>query len=98
MNRPDGVRHPCCSRLAFQIWPHDAQRQYVAALTSLLVVLTSTELQNGQVLGATPASVGWVCIKACLSALGIVSLSHPLFGYPLMADAPEVTLLIAPAP
>jgi hypothetical protein len=32
------------------------------------------------------------------SALGIVSLSHPLFGYPLMTDAPEIKLLIAPTP
>jgi len=27
-----------------------------------------------------------------------VSLSHPLFGYPLMADGPEIKRLIAPAP
>jgi hypothetical protein len=35
---------------------------------------------------------------ARLSALEIVSLSHPLFGYPLMADAPEIKPLIAPTP
>ena len=31
-----------------------------------------------------------------LSALWIVSLAEPLFGYPLIADAPEVGMLIAP--
>ena len=57
------MRRPCCSRLAFQIWPHAAQRQYVVAFTSLLVVLSSTELQKGQVLGATIGSVGWLYIR-----------------------------------
>lgn len=33
---------------------------------------------------------------AVLSALWIVSLAEPLFGYPLVADAPEVEMLIAP--
>jgi len=36
------------------------QRQYVEMLTGLLVVVTSTELQNGQAFGATTASVGSV--------------------------------------
>ena len=52
LNRPGGLRHSGSSRLAFQIWPHAAQRQYVKALTSLLVVLTLTEVQKGQLLGA----------------------------------------------
>lgn len=33
-----------------------------------------------------------------ISALGIVSLSIPLFGYPLMTDAPEITPSISPTP
>ena len=33
-----------------------------------------------------------------LSALWIVSLAHPLFGYPVIADAPEANVLIAPKP
>jgi hypothetical protein len=60
--RPYGVRRPCCSRLAFQIWPHVVQRQYVDALTSLLVVVTSRELQNGHGSSDTVVLVGcgWV--------------------------------------
>jgi hypothetical protein len=44
----------------FQICPHAVHRQYVETLTGLLVVVTSTELQNGQAFGATMASVGSV--------------------------------------
>jgi hypothetical protein len=33
-----------------------------------------------------------------LSALWIVSLAESLFGYPLMADAPEVNVSSAPKP
>jgi hypothetical protein len=60
--RPYGVRRPCCSRLAFQIWPHVVQRQYVDALTSLLVVVTLRELQNGHGSSETVVLVdcGWV--------------------------------------
>ncbi len=36
------------------------QRQYVETVTALLVVVTSTDLQNGQAFGATTASVDWV--------------------------------------
>jgi hypothetical protein len=64
----------------------------------LLVVLTSAELQKGQILAATRTSVGGMYIKARLSALGIVSLSHPMFGHPLMTDAPEITRLTSPTP
>jgi hypothetical protein len=46
LNRPYGLRHPGSSRPAFKIWPPAAQRQYVKGLTSLLVVLTLTELQR----------------------------------------------------
>ena len=35
------------------------QRQYVETVTALVVVI-STDLQNGQVFGATMASVDWV--------------------------------------
>ena len=35
---------------------------------------------------------------AHLSALWIVPLAHPLFGYPLMADASEVNVVITPKP
>jgi hypothetical protein len=72
MNRLDGVRRPCCSRLAFQIWPHVVQRQYVEMFTALLVVVTSTELQKGQALGATAASgdsEGWVYTGSPLTAV-----------------------------
>ena len=37
--------------MALQIWPHAAQRQYVKVLTSLLVVLTWTDVQKGQLFG-----------------------------------------------
>lgn len=60
-NRRGGVRRTRSSRPAFQIWPHAAQRQYVDALTFLLVVLMSTELQKGQVVGAA-VSDGWMSI------------------------------------
>jgi hypothetical protein len=33
-----------------------------------------------------------------ISALWIVSLPEPLFGNPLMADGPEIEILIAPKP
>lgn len=36
------------------------QRQYVETFTALLVVVTSTDLQNGQVFGATMASLDGV--------------------------------------
>lgn len=36
------------SRAGFQIWPHAVHRQYVASLTSLLVVPTFSDLQKGQ--------------------------------------------------
>ena len=62
LNRPDGLRHSGSSRAAFQIWPHAAQRQYVKALTSLLVVRMLTELQKGQLLGAA-VSAGLVYIR-----------------------------------
>jgi len=81
----------------FQIWPHAVQRQYVETLTALLVVFTSGELQKGQALGATVARTGLVYGRS-ISALWIVSLPEPLFGYPLMADRPEVDILIAPKP
>jgi hypothetical protein len=89
------VRRPCCSRLAFQIWPHAVHRQYVETLTVLLVVVTSRELQNGHASGATVGSVdwGWVYTWRPLSALWIVSLAEPLFGYPLIADVPEVEMI-----
>ena len=48
------------------------QRQYVETFTALLVVVTSTELQNGQAFGATMASVDWV-YTWITSALWIVS-------------------------
>lgn len=62
MNGPDGLRHPCSSRLTFQICPHAVQRQYVEAFTALLVVLTLRDLQKGQVVGAA-VSAGWVYIR-----------------------------------
>jgi hypothetical protein len=62
LNRPDGLRHSGSSRLAFQIWPQAAQRQYVKALTSLLVVLTLTELQKGQLLGAVVSGFVYIPI------------------------------------
>jgi len=43
--------------VAFHIWPHAVQRQYVETFTSLLVVFTSRELQNGQATGADVAEV-----------------------------------------
>src|SRR3954467_3678292 len=58
-----GARRPDWSRPAFQIWPHAAQRQYVDAFTSLLVVVILSELQNGQVFGASAGSGGWLCIR-----------------------------------
>jgi hypothetical protein len=61
----------------------------------LLVVLISTDLQKGQILGATLASVGW---GRMARSSALVSLPHPSFGYPLMADASEVKGLIAPTP
>ncbi|MBI3046692.1 MAG: hypothetical protein HYY76_00120 [Acidobacteria bacterium] len=82
----------------FQIWPHAVQRQYVETFTSLAVVLTSGELQKGQALGVTVASSGLVYTRLPISALWIVSLPEPLFGYPSMADRPEVEILIAPKP
>jgi len=39
------------SRAGFQIWPHVAHRQYVAAETILLVVVTDGERQNGHEAG-----------------------------------------------
>jgi len=69
LNRLAGVRHPGSSRLAFQIWPHAAQRQYVKTLTCLLVVLTLTELQKGQFFG-TSVSGGFVCIKLMFQRCG----------------------------
>ena len=98
--RPYGVRRPCCSRLAFQISPHAVHRQYVETLTALLVVVMSRKLQNGHASGATVGSVdlGWVYTWRALLALWIVSLAEPLFGYPLMADAPKVKISITPKP
>jgi len=87
--RPNGVRRPCGSRLAFQIWPHAVQRQYVEALTALLVVMTSRELQNGHAAGATAGSVDGSRLYTwrALSALWIESLAEPLFGYRLIAES-----------
>ena len=95
--RPYGVRRPCCSRPAFQISPHAVHRQYVETLPALLVVVTSRELQNGHGSGETVALVdwGWVYTKRSLSALWIVSSAEPLFSYPLMADGPEIEMLMA---
>jgi hypothetical protein len=92
------VLRPCCSRLAFQIWPHAAQRQYVETSTALLVVVTSTDLQKGQDFGATVASEDseGLVYTACLSA--ILALAQALFGDPLMAEGPETVILIAPQP
>ena len=73
---------PCCNRLAFQIWPHAAQRQYVETSTALLVVVTSAEVQNGQNFGPTVASeysYGLV-YTTCLSP--IVAVPEALCGYP----------------
>src|ERR1051325_1884624 len=53
---------------------------------------------EGAGLGRDDDLIGLGIHKARLSALGIVSLSQPLFGYPLMTDAPQINLLIAPAP
>lgn len=39
------------------------QRQYVETFTALPVVVTSTDLQNGQAFGATMASVPWVDMR-----------------------------------
>jgi hypothetical protein len=39
------------------------QRQYVETFTALLVVVTSTELQKGQAVGATMASVDMVFMR-----------------------------------
>jgi hypothetical protein len=93
-----GVLRPWCSRLAFQIWPHAVQRQYVETSTGLLVVVTSTELQKGQHFGATVASEDseGLVYTACLSP--ILALAQALFGSPLMADGPETVILIAPQP
>jgi len=44
--------------VAFQIWPHAVQRQYVEALISLLVVVTFREWQKGHASHAAIASVG----------------------------------------
>ena len=74
------------------------QRQYVDAFTCLLVVFTSIELQKGHALGATLASEGCVSMRLAISAPPIVSLPEPVFGYPLIADGPEVEVLIAPTP
>ncbi len=38
------------------------------------------------------------CTRARLSALWILALAEPLFGYPVRADGPEVEILIAPHP
>lgn len=72
------------------------QRQYVEAFTVLLVVLMLSELQKGQIVGAE-VSGGWLYIRR-LSPPWIVPLAHTLFGYPLMADASEVNIAIAPTP
>jgi hypothetical protein len=84
--------------LAFQIWPHAAQRQYVETSTALLVVVRSTELQKGQDFGATVTSEEseGLVYTACLSP--ILALAEALFGYPLMADGPETVILIATQP
>ena len=64
---------------------------------SLLMVLTSTESRKGRFRCDDCFSRLGVD-AACLSALWIVSWAESLFGYPLMADAPEVNVLIAPKP
>lgn len=76
------------------------QRQYVDTFTSLLVVFTSRELQNGQATGADVAEVdgGGVYTRSALSAPGIVALSEPLLCHPLMTDAPEVHHPVAAQP
>jgi hypothetical protein len=83
MNRRGGVRRTCCSRPAFQIWPHDVQRQYVDTFTALLVVVTFSDMQNGQASGATVASEdsdSWV-YTVRLPALWIVGVAEPLFDF-----------------
>jgi hypothetical protein len=72
-NQPDDVRRPCCSRPTFQIWPHAVQRQYVETFTALLVVVTSTELQKGQAVGATIASIAWVYTRIASQRCGSCS-------------------------
>ena len=93
------MRRPC-SRLAFQIWPHAVQRQYVDAFTSLLVVFTSRDLQNGQVTGsaAVPVDAGLVYMAPLLSALSIAVLAALLFGRPLMTEASEIHDPVAAPP
>lgn len=76
------------------------QRQYVEAFTSLLVVVTSRELQNGQATRSEVAEVdcNGVYTRGAFSALWIVALTEPLFCDPLMADGPEVHNAIAAQP
>ena len=76
------------------------QRQYVETFISLLVVLTSRDLQNGHASGATVAAVdsGEVYTCRALSAQWIASSTEPLFHHPLMADGSEVDNLMAPQP
>lgn len=66
-------------------------------MTSLLVVVTSCDLQNGHGSGATAAGVerGVYTCRA-LSALWVVPLAEPLFSYPVMTDGPEVNSLVPP--
>jgi hypothetical protein len=96
------VRRPCCSRLAFHIWPHAVQRQYVDTFTSLLVVFTSRDLQNGQATGSGLVEVdrGGVYTLApfFFSTLRIAVLAGSLFCRPLMTDTPEVHNLLAAPP
>jgi hypothetical protein len=59
------------SRAGFHTCPHTSHRQYVASVTSLLVVITRLERQNGHCGGA--AMWSWSCVSLTLigtSALG----------------------------
>jgi hypothetical protein len=90
----------CRNRPAFQIWPHVPQRQYVDAVTSLLVVLTSADLQKGHGSAATMTAggSGEVDTYPVPSTLRRVALTEPVFRDPLVADAAEIDNLGAPQP
>jgi hypothetical protein len=77
LNDPKDVLRLASRRPTFQISPHMTQRQYDATVTTLLVVLMSSERQAGQAVGGAVMDV----LTSLRAVLCISRIYVPLAGF-----------------